>query len=125
MFLLLWLLVAPCLAKSGGHGNRANSASLKGPFPRSVWVQVGIFILGSDWVSSAEGLTGGVFEMMYPGALRRIVLAGAFALLALAPGVLVSGEAKAGGPAVEQDYFDIDQFYDELAPERQGRERQG
>ncbi len=53
---------------------------------------------------------------MYSGALRRIVLAGALALLALAPGVLVSGEAKAGGPAVEQDYFDIDQFYDELAP---------
>ncbi|MGK2923912.1 MAG: DUF6600 domain-containing protein [Methyloceanibacter sp.] len=53
---------------------------------------------------------------MYSGALRRIVLVGAFALLALAPGVLVSDEAKAGGPAVEQDYFDIDQFYDELAP---------
>jgi len=53
---------------------------------------------------------------MYSGALRRSVLAGAFALLALAPGVLVSGEAKAGWPAVEQDYFDIDQFYDELAP---------
>ncbi len=53
---------------------------------------------------------------MYSGALRRIVLAGAFALLTLAPGVLVSGEAKAGGPAVEQDNFDIDQFYDELAP---------
>jgi len=54
--------------------------------------------------------------MMYSGALRRIVLAGSLALLALAPGVLVSGEAKAGGPAVEQDYFDIDQIYDELAP---------
>jgi len=54
--------------------------------------------------------------MMYPGALRRILLAGALALLALAPGVLVSDEAKAGGPIAAPDSFEIDQFYDELAP---------
>jgi Family of unknown function (DUF6600) len=53
--------------------------------------------------------------MMYPGALRRIVLAGAVALLALASGMLVPDEAKAGGP-VAGGYFEIDQFYDELAP---------
>lgn len=53
--------------------------------------------------------------MIYEGGLRRVVLAGAFALLALAPGMLVPNEAKAGGP-VAGGYFEIDQFYDELAP---------
>jgi uncharacterized protein DUF6600 len=53
--------------------------------------------------------------MTFPSALRRIVLASAFTLLALAPAMLTSGDAKAGGPPVAQDYA-IDQFYDELAP---------
>jgi hypothetical protein len=49
------------------------------------------------------------------GALRRIVVTGAFGLLASAPGLLVSEQAEAGGSPVAQDYA-IDQFYDELAP---------
>ena len=54
--------------------------------------------------------------MRYGRALRRLLMAGLFALLAVAPGILLPGTAKAGGPALAQDGFAIDQFYDELAP---------
>ena len=51
-------------------------------------------------------------------ALRRALMAGLLALLAFAPGLTLPGTAKLGlgGPAMAQDAFDIDQFYDALAP---------
>jgi Family of unknown function (DUF6600) len=51
-------------------------------------------------------------------ALRRALMAGLLALLAFAPGLTLPGSAKLGlgGPAMAQDAFDIDQFYDALAP---------
>ena len=51
-------------------------------------------------------------------APRRALMAGLLALLAFAPGLTLPGTAKLGlgGPAMAQEAFDIDQFYDALAP---------
>lgn len=55
--------------------------------------------------------------MMFRSALRGIAVAGALALFALAPGLLVPGSAQAGDElAAAEGEYAIDQFYDELAP---------
>ncbi len=50
--------------------------------------------------------------------VKRVLRAGLFALIAFAAAVSLPGTAKLGlgGPAMAQDGFAIDQFYDELAP---------
>ena len=56
--------------------------------------------------------------MRHGHRVRWMLMVGLFALLAFAAGVSLPGTAKLGlgGPAMAQDGFAIDQFYDELAP---------
>ena len=56
--------------------------------------------------------------MRHGHTMRRTLMGGLLALLAFAACVSLPGAAKTGlgGPAMAQDGFAIDQFYDELAP---------